>query len=134
MSTQTPCSRICVEPAASVVDAQRFGMGPPRCLEDDSGCIVLHTLQLLDAADWRAVQYRVAVVQSRQNQAAGQCLCQIGRQQVAHVVSIPHRRAKLILQTFISQNVSYLQPLLEYNTVIWSLNTARDIDVIECPA
>jgi len=38
---------------------QRFGMGPPRCLEDDSGCIVLHPLQLLDAADWRAVEYRV---------------------------------------------------------------------------
>ena len=45
-------------------------MGPPRCLEDDSGCIVLHTLQLLDAADWRTVEYRVAVVQSRQDQTA----------------------------------------------------------------
>jgi len=59
---------------------QRFGMGPPGCLEDDSGSIVLHTLQLLDAADWRAVEYRVAIVQSRQDQTAGQCLCQIGRQ------------------------------------------------------
>jgi len=59
---------------------QLFGMGPPRCLEDDSGCIVLHTLQLLNAADWRAVEYRVAVVQSRQDQTAGQYLCQIGGQ------------------------------------------------------
>jgi len=29
-------------------------------------------MQLLDAADWRAVEYRVAVVQSRQDQTAGQ--------------------------------------------------------------
>ena len=48
-----------------------------RCLKDDSGCIVLHTLRLLDATDWRIVEYRVAVVQSRQNQTAGQCVCQI---------------------------------------------------------
>jgi len=34
----------------------------------------------VDAADWRAVEYRVAVVQSRQDQTADQCLCQVGRQ------------------------------------------------------
>ena len=74
-----------------------------------------------------------------------------------------HRRAKLILRTFISKDVNllvhafitYVRPLLEYNTVIWSPHTAidstsemtyivssgalnsthsltRDIDAIEC--
>jgi len=38
-----------------------------------------------DAADWRAVEYRVAVVQSRQDQTAGQCLCQIGRQLLVYM-------------------------------------------------
>jgi len=59
---------------------------------------------------------------------------------VTGVVSKAHRRAKLILRTFISQDVNllvrvfitYICPLLEYNTVIWSPHTARDIDAIEC--
>jgi len=56
-------------------------MGPPRCLEDDSGCIVLHTLQLLDAADWRVAEFRVGVVQSREDQTVGHGeteLCVVG--------------------------------------------------------
>jgi len=28
--------------------------------------------------------------------------------------------------------ITYVRPLLEYNTVIWSPHTARDIDAIEC--
>ena len=59
---------------------QRFDMGSPLCLEDDSGCNVLHTLQRMDAADWRVVEYRVAVVQFRQDQTADQFVCPIGRQ------------------------------------------------------
>jgi len=59
---------------------------------------------------------------------------------VTDIVSKAHRRAKLILRTFISQDVNllvrafitYVRPLLEYNTVIWSPHTARDIDAIEC--
>jgi len=59
---------------------------------------------------------------------------------VTDVVSKAHRRAKLILRTFISQDVNllvpafitYVRPLLKYNTVIWSPHTARYIDAIEC--
>jgi len=58
---------------------------------------------------------------------------------VAEVISKAHRRAKLILRTFTSRNtkllvrafVTYVRPILEYNTVIWSPCTARDIDAIE---
>jgi len=55
---------------------------------------------------------------------------------VTDVVSKAHRRAKHILPTFIWQDVNllvtYVRPLLEYNTIIWSPHTARDIDAIEC--
>ena len=61
MSTQTPCSQFCVEPAASVVDASAVWHWPAS-VPDDSGCIVLHTLQLLDAGERRVVEYRAAVV------------------------------------------------------------------------
>ena len=54
---------------------------------------------------------------------------------VTDVVSKAHRCAKLILRTFISQDVNslvrafiiYVRPLLEYNTVIRSPHTARDL-------
>jgi len=62
------------------------------CMEDDSGCIVLHTLQLLDAGERRAVEYRVAVVQSRQDQTAGQIGLQYDRS--------PDRSAPLKLRPY----------------------------------
>jgi len=66
MSTQTPCTQFCVEPAAIVVDASavRHGTASVPGGRFWLHCSV-HALQLLDAADWRAVEYRVAVVQSR---------------------------------------------------------------------
>ena len=79
--TQTPCSQFCVEPAASAVDASAVWHGNASV----PGCIDLQTLQLLDAANWRAVEYRVAVIQSLRDQTAGQCVCQIGRQEVAYM-------------------------------------------------
>jgi len=80
MSAQTLFIHFVVEPAASVVDASVVWHGIASVPEDYSGCIVLHTLQLLNADDWRAVEYRVAVVRLRYYHTAGQCLCQIGRQ------------------------------------------------------
>ena len=58
---------------------------------------------------------------------------------VDDIVSKAHRRSKLILRTFVSRDVkllvrafiTYVRPLLEYNTVVWSPNAARDIDAIE---
>ena len=81
MSTQTPCSQFCVEPAASVVDASAVWHGTASVPGGRFWLHYLHTLQLLNAADdWRAVEYRVTVVQSRHDQTAGKCACQIGRQ------------------------------------------------------
>jgi len=48
----------CVEPEASVVDASAVWHGTASV----PGGRFWHTLQLLDAADWRAIEYRVAVV------------------------------------------------------------------------
>jgi len=44
------------------------------------------------------------------------------------VYSMQNHDAKLLVRAF----VTYVQPILECNTVIWSPCTARDIDSIEC--
>ena len=51
----------------------------------------------------------------------------------------PHQRAGLILRTFISRDIHllmrpflvYVRPIVEYNSIIWSPSTARDIDDVE---
>lgn len=60
----------------------------------------------------------------------------------AHVNDIAaraHKRANMILRTFVSQDVSlliraylvYVRPVVEYNTVVWSPYTIKDIETIE---
>ena len=45
-------------------------------LEDDHGCIVLRSLQYLDAAGWSAVQHRVAVIHSKYSgRSEDTCVC-----------------------------------------------------------
>jgi len=49
-------------------------------LENDLGCIVLHSLQNLNTAGWSTVQHWVAVVQSGQYDTASQCNREFYRQ------------------------------------------------------
>jgi len=60
----------------------------------------------------------------------------------AHVNDIAaraHKRANMILRTFVSQDVSlliraylvYVRPVVEHNTVVWSPYTINDIETIE---
>jgi len=56
------------------------------------------------------------------------------------IVVKAHRRANLILRAFESRDVClllraflvYVRPLVEYNSVIWSPSTIKDISAIEC--
>jgi len=51
-----------------------------------------------------------------------------------------HRRAKLILRTFTSQDIGllirayvvYVRPLVEQNSIVWLPYTIEDIETIEC--
>jgi len=55
------------------------------------------------------------------------------------IVAKAHRRANLILRAFESRDVSlllraflvYVRPLVEYNFVIWSPSTMKDISALE---
>ena len=53
--------------------------------ENDPSCVVLHSLQLLDAVAWSAVEHSIAVVDPGQDQTTSQCLCQFRSQQVSNV-------------------------------------------------
>ena len=56
------------------------------------------------------------------------------------IASKAHRRAKLILRTFTSQDIGllirayvvYVRPLVEHNSIVWSPYTIEDIKTIEC--
>ena len=58
---------------------------------------------------------------------------------ITDIVSKAHQRAGLILRTFISRDIHllmcdflvYVRPIVEYNSIIWSSSTARDIDAVE---
>lgn len=58
---------------------------------------------------------------------------------VNDVVSRAHKRAAAILRTFVSQDVNllmrafitYVRPIVEYNSVVWSPSSAHDIDAVE---
>jgi len=54
-------------------------------LENDTSCVVLYSLQLLDAVAGSAVEHSIAVVDPGQDQITGQCLCQFRSQQVSNV-------------------------------------------------
>jgi len=60
-------------------------MGSSWCFENDPCCVVLYSLQLLDAVAWSAVEHSIAVVDPGQDKTTGQCLCQFRRQQVSNV-------------------------------------------------
>ena len=55
------------------------------------------------------------------------------------VVLRAHKRAAAILRTFVSQDVNllmrafitYVRPIVEYNSVVWSPSSAHDIDAVE---
>ena len=60
---------------------------------------------------------------------------------VNDVVSRAHKRTAAILRTFVSQDVNllglmrafitYVRPIVEYNSVVWSPSSAHDIDAVE---
>jgi len=58
---------------------------------------------------------------------------------VNDVVSRAHKRAGAILRTFVSRDVNllmrafitYVRPMVEYNSVIWSPSSVRDIETVE---
>jgi len=58
---------------------------------------------------------------------------------VNNVVSKAHARANMILRSFVFRDINllirafitYVRPLVEYNTVVWSLSALRDIDALE---
>ena len=60
-------------------------MGSSWCFENDPSCIVLYSLQYLDAVVWSAVEHSIAVVDPGQDQTTSQCLCQFCSQQVSNV-------------------------------------------------
>ena len=52
--------------------------------ENDPSCVVVYSLQLLDAVARSVVEHSVAVVDPGQDQTTGQGLCQFGSQQVSN--------------------------------------------------
>ena len=54
-------------------------------------------------------------------------------------VAKAHKRANLILRTFLSKDTNllvhaylvYVRPIVEYNSVVWSPHTIKDIQAIE---
>jgi len=60
-------------------------VGSSWCFENDPSCVVLYSLQLLDAVAWSAVEHSVAVVDPGQDQTTGQGLCQFRSQRVWNV-------------------------------------------------
>jgi len=58
---------------------------------------------------------------------------------ITDIVSKAHQRAGLILPTFISRDIHllmcaflvYVRPIVEYNSIIWSLSTTHDNDAVE---
>ena len=60
-------------------------MGSSWCFENDPSCVVLHSLQLLDAVAGSAVEHSIAAVDPGEDQTTSQCLCQFRSQQVSNV-------------------------------------------------
>ena len=58
---------------------------------------------------------------------------------ITDIVSKAHQRAGLILRTFIYRDIHlfmrafmvYVRPIVEYNSIIWSSYTVRDIDAVQ---
>jgi len=58
---------------------------------------------------------------------------------IGQMVAKAHQRANIILRSFLSRDVGsfvrafvvYVLPMVEYNSVIWSPSTVRDIELIE---
>jgi len=58
---------------------------------------------------------------------------------VNDIVSRAHKRAGAILRTFVSRDVNllmhafitYVRPIVKYNSVIWSSSTVRDIEAVK---
>ena len=53
--------------------------------ENDPSCVVVYSLQLLDAVARSVVEHSIAVVDPGQDQTTGQCLCQFRSQRVSNV-------------------------------------------------
>jgi len=53
---------------------------------------------------------------------------------VCDIVAKAHKRANLILRTFESRDIDllvYVRPIVEYNSIVWSPYTVKDIEAIE---
>ena len=58
---------------------------------------------------------------------------------VADVVAKAHKRANLILRAFVSREINtlvraylaYVTPLVEFNSIVWSPDTVKDIVALE---
>ena len=58
---------------------------------------------------------------------------------IAKITATAHQRVNLIFRTFVSRNITmllrayttYVRPLLEYNTVVWSPSLKQDITSVE---
>ena len=50
-------------------------MGSSLCFENDPSCVVLYSLQLVDAVAGSAVEHSIAVVDPGEDQTTSQCLC-----------------------------------------------------------
>ena len=61
-------------------------MGSSWCFENDPSCVVLYSLQLLDAVAGSAVEHSIAVVDPREDRTTSQCLCQFRSKQVSNVL------------------------------------------------
>ena len=56
------------------------------------------------------------------------------------MVAKAHQRSNAILSSFVSRDSDllvrafsvYVLPLLEYNSVVWSLQSVQDIELVEC--
>ena len=59
--------------------------GSSWCFESDPSCVVLYSLQLLDAVTWSNMEHSIAVVDPGQDETTSQCLYQFLSQQVSNV-------------------------------------------------
>ena len=58
---------------------------------------------------------------------------------IANIAATAHQRVNLIFRTFVSRDVTmllcayatYVRPILEYNTVVWSPSLKQDITSVE---
>jgi len=76
VSRATLYSIVCWTGSQCKILNNRLASGSSWRLENDPSCVVLHTLQLLDAVSWSAVQHSIAIVDPGQDQTTRQRLCQ----------------------------------------------------------